>query len=91
MKITSKRAKVIAQRYYELCQKAEQFIREFDRNTIRNEEHSHSYGMPSTLLDEDGGVLYERNTSCHCHPEMRTFKQPAEKFFKWLEEDNKKY
>jgi hypothetical protein len=88
--ITPKRAKVIAQRYYELCQKADRFLDSLDRDTKRKQENEAIYGMPSTIVDEDGGVLYERNTSCHCHPEYQTFKQPPEKFLKWLEEDNRK-
>lgn len=85
MNITPKRAKVIVQRYHDLCEKARQFLGEIDRKKLKDEECSHPYGLPDPVLDQDGGVLYERNTACHCHPEMRTFKQPAEKFFQWLE------
>jgi hypothetical protein len=91
MKITPKRAKAIVQRYHELLEKADHFLNQMERSERMQEEKKAIYGMPSTSLDYDGGVLYERNTACHCHPEMQTFKQPAEKFYKWLEEENKKW
>lgn len=69
--ITSKRFKVILERYHELVTLAEQFT---NRRSIR--------------FDYDGNIEDEVNTSCHCHPEMKTFKQPSELFFKWLEENN---
>lgn len=90
MNITPKRAKVIAQRYAELCQKADRFLDSLSREEKRNAQE-YGYGMPSVAVDESGNVLVERNTACHCHPEFRTFKHSAEKFFRWLEEDSKSY
>jgi hypothetical protein len=88
MKLTPKRAKVIIQRYHELREEADRFLNQIKRNELRDEHAAHGYGIPDPQLDYDGGVLYERNTSCHCHPTMQTFKQPAEKFFQWLEKNN---
>jgi hypothetical protein len=82
MKMTRKRAEVIIRRYHELCTQAEYFL-----DSIKDKEHAKfafGHGMSNTQLDWDGGVIYERNVACNCHPEMRTFKQPAERFFQWL-------
>lgn len=75
--ITKKRANMIIQRYHTLRDLAHDFILKYD-DTPRSPR--------DVELDWSGNIEYKKNTACHCHPEMESFRIPSEKFYEWLEQ-----
>lgn len=64
------------QQYHHLVYMAECFLREYDDGNKR--------GASNVSIDEDGNILYKKNTACHCHPEYETFEISATIFNEWL-------
>jgi hypothetical protein len=64
------------QQYHHLIQMAEQFLSEYDDGNGRR--------ASDVSIDEDGNILYKKNTACHCHPEYETFEISSTTFSEWL-------
>lgn len=72
MKITSKRANAILNRYFQLTNIAKSLL-----------EFENKWGT-FIRFDEGNNILYEVNTSCHCHPTYQTFSISDKRFESWL-------
>lgn len=77
MKMTSKRAAVTLNRYWDLKARADEFMRE--------KKHS-SFYYRNLRFDEYGNIEEYVNTACHCHPEYE-WKEcaTAQEFGEWLD------
>lgn len=64
------------QQYHHLVYMAEWFLQQYDDGNRR--------GATEVSVDKDGNIFYKKNTSCHCHPEYKTFEISATVFNEWL-------
>lgn len=78
MKLTSKRAAVIINRYEKLEELAHQFSRE-----------KHPNGRHGPIRISNEGIEEEINTACHCHPEYEWINVASlQEFGEWLDKQN---